>query len=95
MTLQCTGIMVGHVSPEAYCGGNIAFIQNGDIVTIDPVSKTLGVVCLSLVITMCMHSQVCMSETFCRFPHWCQLLCSFTQFFITDSLYMHSTVNVV
>ena len=61
MTLQCTGIMVGHVSPEAYCGGNIAFIQNGDIVTIDPVSKTLDMVCLSLVITMCMLAQVCMS----------------------------------
>ena len=35
---------MGHVSPEAFCGGNIAFIQNGDIVTIDSASKTLDVV---------------------------------------------------
>jgi len=38
--------MVGHVSPEAYCGGNIALIQNGDIITIDAVNKTLSVVCI-------------------------------------------------
>ena len=36
--------MVGHVSPEAFCGGNIALVQNGDIVTIDPTNKTLDVV---------------------------------------------------
>ena len=29
------GMVVGHVAPEAYVGGNIALIQNGDIVTID------------------------------------------------------------
>jgi len=38
--------MVGHVSPEAFCGGNIGLIQNGDIVTIDPLNKQLDVVCL-------------------------------------------------
>ena len=38
------GVMVGHVSPEAYCGGNIALIHNGDIITIDAVNKTLSVV---------------------------------------------------
>ena len=31
--------------PEAFCGGNIALIQNEDIITIDPVNKTLDVVC--------------------------------------------------
>ena len=40
----CLGIMVGHVCPEASCGGNIALIQNGDIVTVDPTNKTLDVV---------------------------------------------------
>ncbi len=29
------GMVVGHVSPEAYEGGNIALIENGDSVTID------------------------------------------------------------
>ena len=47
-----TGIMVGHVSPEAFCGGNIAYIQNGDIVTIDPANKTLDVVCLQTLLQM-------------------------------------------
>jgi dihydroxy-acid dehydratase len=27
--------VVGHVAPEAYEGGNIAFIQEGDSITID------------------------------------------------------------
>jgi dihydroxy-acid dehydratase len=29
------GMVVGHVSPEAYEGGNIALVQEGDLVTID------------------------------------------------------------
>ncbi|MFC3703707.1 dihydroxy-acid dehydratase [Devosia honganensis] len=29
------GMVVGHVAPEAYVGGNIALIEDGDIVTID------------------------------------------------------------
>ena len=29
------GMVVGHVAPEAYAGGNIAFIEEGDSVTID------------------------------------------------------------
>jgi len=29
------GFMVGHVSPEAYVGGPIAFVKNGDKITID------------------------------------------------------------
>ena len=32
--------------PEAFCGGNLGLIQNGDIVTIDPVNKILDVVCV-------------------------------------------------
>jgi len=37
------GLAIGHVSPEAYEGGNIAFIQNGDIVHIDIENRTLVV----------------------------------------------------
>jgi len=35
------GLCVGHVSPEAYKGGNIALIKNGDIITIDVESETI------------------------------------------------------
>lgn len=37
------GLAIGHVSPEAYEGGNIAFIQNGDIIQIDIESRSLTV----------------------------------------------------
>ena len=29
------GMVVGHVAPEAYAGGNIALIEEGDPITID------------------------------------------------------------
>jgi dihydroxy-acid dehydratase len=35
------GLAIGHISPEAYDGGNIAFIQNGDIIHIDIEKRTL------------------------------------------------------
>lgn len=31
------GIMIGHISPEAFSGGPIALIENGDVITIDTV----------------------------------------------------------
>jgi dihydroxy-acid dehydratase len=37
------GLAIGHVSPEAYEGGNIALIENGDIIEIDIVNRTLNV----------------------------------------------------
>ncbi|TRZ42574.1 dihydroxy-acid dehydratase [Robertkochia solimangrovi] len=37
------GFVVGHVSPEAQVGGNIALIQDGDIITIDAVNNTIDV----------------------------------------------------
>ena len=40
------GIMIGHVTPEAYSGGPIALVQNGDTVTIDTPNKTLNLVCI-------------------------------------------------
>lgn len=38
------GIMIGHVTPEAYSGGPIALVRNGDTVAIDSVNRTLNVV---------------------------------------------------
>ena len=35
------GFVVGHVTPEAYEGGGIALIQNGDVITIDAVKNTI------------------------------------------------------
>eukprot|EP01097_Dermamoeba_algensis_P009334 TRINITY_DN6550_c0_g1_i1.p1 TRINITY_DN6550_c0_g1~~TRINITY_DN6550_c0_g1_i1.p1 ORF type:complete len:549 (-),score=120.35 TRINITY_DN6550_c0_g1_i1:72-1718(-) len=37
------GIMVGHVTPEAYDGGPIAFVRNGDMITIDVKTKHVSV----------------------------------------------------
>ena len=37
------GLVVGHVAPEAWVGGPIAFLRNGDVVTIDADAKTLSV----------------------------------------------------
>ncbi|MDR7211966.1 dihydroxy-acid dehydratase [Flavobacterium piscis] len=36
------GFVVGHVTPEAYEGGGIALIQNGDVITIDAVKNTIN-----------------------------------------------------
>lgn len=35
------GFVVGHITPEAYDGGNIALVQNDDIIEIDAVKNTL------------------------------------------------------
>lgn len=37
------GLAIGHVSPEAYDGGNIALLQNGDIIAIDIEQRKLTV----------------------------------------------------
>ena len=37
------GLAIGHVSPEAYEGGNIAFIRNGDTIHIDIEARSLTV----------------------------------------------------
>ena len=36
--------MVGHVTPEAQCGGPIAIVENNDLITIDPEKKTIDLV---------------------------------------------------
>ena len=35
------GFIIGHVAPEAQVGGPIAFVNNGDIITIDAEARTL------------------------------------------------------
>ena len=37
------GLAIGHVSPEAYDGGNLALIRNGDMIYIDVEQRTLRV----------------------------------------------------
>ena len=37
------GLVVGHVAPEAYAGGPIALLREGDVITIDAPGKTLSV----------------------------------------------------
>lgn len=37
------GLAIGHVSPEAYEGGNLAFIRDGDMIHIDIEARTLTV----------------------------------------------------
>jgi dihydroxy-acid dehydratase len=38
------GLMIGHVSPEAMVGGNLALLRDGDIVEIDVVKRSVEVV---------------------------------------------------
>jgi len=35
------GFVVGHITPEAYCGGLISIVEDGDIITIDVKNHTL------------------------------------------------------
>lgn len=35
------GFVVGHITPEAYCGGPLAIVKNGDSITIDAESRLL------------------------------------------------------
>ncbi len=36
------GLCIGHISPEAAAGGPIAIIKNGDVIEIDAVKRTMG-----------------------------------------------------
>lgn len=38
------GIMVGHVTPEAFSQGNIGLVENGDMITIDNINRRLDLV---------------------------------------------------
>ncbi len=46
------GFVVGHVTPEAQEGGTIAFIENGDIITIDAEKNTIHVALTEEVLQM-------------------------------------------
>ena len=35
------GFVVGHISPEAFTGGPIAIVKNGDLITIDAERRTI------------------------------------------------------
>ena len=37
------GFVVGHICPEAFVGGTIALIKNGDTITIDADKRTINV----------------------------------------------------
>ncbi|MDG3582143.1 dihydroxy-acid dehydratase [Galbibacter pacificus] len=37
------GFVVGHVAPEAQVGGNIALVENGDVISIDAVNNTINI----------------------------------------------------
>ena len=37
------GFVVGHITPEAQEGGNIALVEDGDLITIDAVKNTIDV----------------------------------------------------
>ena len=37
------GFVIGHISPEAYEGGPLALLEDGDRITIDAESKTIDV----------------------------------------------------
>ena len=37
------GFVVGHITPEAQEGGTIAFVEDGDIITIDAETNTISV----------------------------------------------------
>ncbi len=37
------GFIVGHITPEAQEGGPIALVQNGDIITMDAVKRTIDI----------------------------------------------------
>ncbi|HKX85043.1 MAG TPA: dihydroxy-acid dehydratase [Flavobacterium sp.] len=38
------GFVVGHISPEAYEGGTIAFVEDGDLIEIDAINNTIHLV---------------------------------------------------
>ncbi len=44
------GFVVGHITPEAYCGGPLAIVQDGDPITIDATQRTITLELPDLVI---------------------------------------------
>ena len=48
MVVCPAGIMVGHVTPEAFDGGPLALVRDGDMITIDTKKRTLDLVTILL-----------------------------------------------
>lgn len=47
------GIMIGHVTPEAFDGGPIALVEEGDLIEIDMSTKTISLVtCRSIMMVV-------------------------------------------
>ena len=44
------GVIVGHVTPEAFVGGNIGLIEDGDLIEINAEERTLNVLVQSAVL---------------------------------------------
>ena len=40
------GASIGHVAPEAAAGGNIAYLQEGDLIEIDIPASTINEMCI-------------------------------------------------
>ena len=43
------GIMIGHVTPEAFVGGPIALVENGDMISIDAVNRRVDLVSVQII----------------------------------------------
>ena len=65
------GIMIGHVTPEAFSGGPIALVKNGDTITIDTLNRSLDVVChmTSIIVCMFLLHDYCTCAKNCQWFH--------------------------
>ena len=45
------GIMIGHVTPEAFVGGPIALVENGDMISIDAVNRRVDLVSVQIIMS--------------------------------------------
>ena len=55
------GIMIGHVTPEAFVGGPIALVENGDMISIDAVNRRVDLVSVQIIMSTvhvmeCLHT---------------------------------------
>ena len=45
------GIMIGHVTPEAFVGGPIALVENRDMISIDAVNRRVDLVSVQIIMS--------------------------------------------
>ncbi len=53
------GIMIGHVTPEAFVGGPIALVENGDMISIDAVNRRVDLVRVCAITMSTVHVMEC------------------------------------